>query len=102
MSIHRSLLAVPLIALAACATSQPSRTTEVKVDDQTVVASADGQKADAEKKQDKDKEVCTYERVVGSNLPRRICRPQSVIDRERRSAEDTMTRIRLSPRPSDF
>jgi hypothetical protein len=39
---------------------------------------------------DSQKLICTSERPVGSNIPKKVCRTQEQIDRERDAAQDKM------------
>lgn len=43
--------------------------------------------------------VCTTEKPTGSNIPKRICRTQAVIDEEQAQAEEFVKRLN-APRPT--
>jgi hypothetical protein len=78
----------------ACASSTPPQTSETvsAAEASTDEQSEGGEKKDAKvAKSEKDKEVtCEMEHVVGSNLPKRVCRSRSQRERERRESQDAV------------
>jgi hypothetical protein len=88
--------AVGLILGCATASPPPQNASAAAPSTQTQAVAADsgGQKAagsgTAVAKNDKDKLVCTSEQVTGSRIPKRVCRTQEQIDRERESAQKAL------------
>jgi hypothetical protein len=88
---HRSLLLSSLLLLAsACATSSASNG-GAPLQSQSRAASAPADKPTATAQD--DKLICQTERPVGSNIPKRVCRTQAEIDREREAAQDKMREL---------
>ena len=51
---------------------------------------------------DDQKLICSVERPVGSNIPRRICRTPEQIERERQAAQDKIRSMQTpGPKPAD-
>lgn len=70
-----------LLLASACATATaPAGTAPVKAQS----GAAPGVAAEDQKL------ICQMERPLGSNIPKRVCRTQAQIDRERDSAQDKM------------
>ena len=78
--ITLSLVSVLLLASACATSTAPAGTAPVKAQS----GAATGVAADDQKL------ICQMERPVGSNIPKRVCRTQAQIDRERESAQDKM------------
>jgi hypothetical protein len=77
--ITLSLASVLLLASACATSTAPASKAPVKAQSG---AAATGVAADDQKL------ICQMERPVGSNIPKRVCRTQAQIDRERESAQD--------------
>ena len=88
-----SLLAVT----AACASSTASSATAA------TKSQSSGTAVTAEKTPHEEaKLICEMERPVGSNIPKRVCRTQAEIDRERAAAQDKIREIsRSGPRQTN-
>jgi hypothetical protein len=90
-----------LVLASACATSSASSGTAAPLKSQSVSGSApaatDAKKATA---QDDNKMICETERPVGSNIPKRVCRTQAQIDREREAAQKQLLDL-SRPGPKD-
>ena len=81
VSILGSLLALT----AACASSTASSgTAATKSQSSGAAVSAD------KTTHEESKLICEIERPVGSNIPRRVCRTQAQIDKERAEAQEKM------------
>jgi hypothetical protein len=95
---HRSLLLSSLFLLAsACATSSGSNG-GAALQSQSRAASEPAEKPTATAQE--DKLICQTERPVGSNIPKRVCRTQAQIDREREAAQEKIREL-TRPGPRD-
>jgi len=82
-----SMLGLLFALTAACASSTASSGgAAMKSQSSNSAASAD-KPATA---QDDNKLICQTERPVGSNIPKRVCRTQAQIDKERAEAQEQM------------
>ena len=90
---YASLVLSSLFLLAsACATSSSS-SGGAPLQSQSRAASAPAAAASKPTASDDDKLICEYERPVGSNIPRKVCRTQAQIDREREAAQEKMREL---------
>jgi hypothetical protein len=96
---YASLVLCSLFLLAsACATSSTSSgAAPLQTPSRAASAPAAASKPTAS---DDDKLICEMERPVGSNIPKRVCRTQAQIDREREAAQDKMREL-TRPGPRD-
>jgi hypothetical protein len=94
-SLVSSLL---LLLASACATSSTS-SGGAALQSQSRAASAPAAVAKPTA-QDDSKLICEVERPVGSNIPKRVCRTQAQIDREREAAQEKMREL-TRPGPRD-
>jgi hypothetical protein len=92
------LLASVLLLASACATSS-SAGGSAPLETQSRAASAPAA-ADTKTASQDDKLICEVERPVGSNIPKRVCRTQAQIDREREAAQEKMREL-TRPGPRD-
>jgi hypothetical protein len=80
-----SILGSLLALTAACASSTASSGTPA------AKSQSSGAAVTADKTSHEDsKLICEMERPVGSNIPKRVCRTQAQIDKERAEAQDQM------------
>lgn len=80
-----SILGSLLALTAACASSTASSGTAA------MKSQSSGTAVTADKTpHEESKLICEMERPVGSNIPKRVCRTQAQIDKERADAQDRM------------
>jgi hypothetical protein len=79
-----SILGSLLALTAACASSTASSGTAAKSQSSGTTVTAD------KTPHEESKLICEMERPVGSNIPKRVCRSQAQIDKERAQAQDQM------------
>lgn len=76
----------------ACATSSTTGAA-APTQSQSRAASAPAAAASKPTASDDDKLICEMERPVGSNIPKRVCRTQAQIDRERDAAQEKIREL---------
>jgi len=89
----RNFLALASILALASACAGPSATAggTAPLKEQPAAAQAGTAQAPAKATLAEDqKPICTTERPVGSNIPRRVCRTPEQIEREREAAQEKM------------
>ena len=96
---NASLALASLLLLASACASSSTSAGSAPLQTQSRAASGPAPAA-AKTASDDDKLICEMERPVGSNIPKRVCRTQAQIDRERETAQDTMREL-TRPGPRD-